>query len=453
VLKSSSIIARILWLHIVVVGGAAILMPLTLYFLLVAETDSLHRQSMREQADRIVHRLSVGDGDWRLDLTEGMRDLYSEAYGRYAFAIVDDGARVVLSSRGDHSAIFPDDPRAPQPTFLETRRGDALIAGASIPATVGGRAAWIEVAEDMSHRDVLTDDVVANFFPAVAWITLPILLAVLIIDAEIVRRSFRPVLLASKQASEIGPRRTDIRLSLAKIPSEIRPLVEAINQALDRLERGFKIEREFSADAAHELRTPLAILRTRIDTLPDKEIAGPLRKDVESMSRTVGQLLETAELETVVIDPAARAELRAICADVVGFLAPLALDQGKDIALSGAEHEVWISGDAEMIGRAVRNLVENAIRHTSSRGCVEVMVEEDGTIRVRDQGPGIVDDDREHLFRRFWRRDRSRSGGAGLGLAIVRQVVDVHGGTIGVENRPEGGAEFSVNFGPPITAP
>jgi len=175
-----------------------------------------------------------------------------------------------------------------------------------------------------------------------------------------------------------------------------------------------------------------------------------LRADVEAMTRTVGQLLETAELETVVVEPAARTELRDICADVVGFLAPLALEQGKDIALAGAEHQVWIAGDAEMIARAVRNLVENAIRHSLPGTSVEVVLEEDATIRVRDQGPGIGESDREHLFRRFWRRDRSRTGGAGLGLAIVRQIVDVHGGTIDVTNRPAGGAEFSVNFGRPI---
>jgi signal transduction histidine kinase len=164
------------------------------------------------------------------------------------------------------------------------------------------------------------------------------------------------------------------------------------------------------------------------------------------MTRTIGQLLETAELETVEIDPSARADLRAVCEDVVGFLAPLALGQGKDIELSGTEQPVWITGDAEMIGRAVRNLVENAIRHSPRGGSVEVVLEDDGTIRVRDQGPGISDSDREHLVRRFWRRDRSRTGGAGLGLAIVRQIVEVHNGAISVVNRPTGGAEFSVSL-------
>lgn len=452
-LRSKSIIARILWLHIIVVGGASILMPLMLYFLLVAETNSLHRQAMNEQADRVANHLTDSDGGWKLDLPEGLQDLFSEAYGRYAYAVIDDRGQVVFSSRSDRVPIFPDDRRLSTPAFLEMHQGNALIAGASIPTKVAGRPAWIEVAEDMSHRDVLTDDVVANFFPKVAWITLPILLVVLLIDAEVVRRSFRPVLLASKQASEIGPSRIDVRLPVASIPTEIRPLVEAVNQALDRLEHGFKIQREFSADAAHELRTPLTILRTRIDTLADRHVCELLRQDVESMTRTVGQLLETAELETIVVDPAARADLHAICAEVIGFIAPLALEQGKDIALSGSERPLWISGDAEMIARAVRNLVENAIKHSPADTSVEILLEDDGTIQVRDQGPGISASDREHLFRRFWRRDRTRSGSAGLGLAIVRQIVEAHNGTIGVENRPSGGAQMSVNFGRPGATP
>jgi signal transduction histidine kinase len=453
VLTSRSIISRILWLHVVVVVCASIAIPLALYVLLAAETDHLHRRAMREQADYIVHRLSHDDGGWRLDTSDGMRALYSEAYGRYAYAILDAEGRVVLSSRRSNGQLFPGDRPRAEPVMLKTSQGGDLIAGVGVPATVDGRALWIEVAESMSHRDVLTDDVVSNFFTAVAWVTLPILLLVIVIDAVIIRRSFRPVLAVSRQASDIGPRRTDIRLEMTGMPSEVGPLVEAVNQALDRLEHGYRVLRQFSADAAHELRTPLAILRTRIDTMKDRDTAAALRGDVELMSRTVGQLLEIAELETVTIEAGARAELRAVCADVVAFLAPLAVGQGKDIALGGGERPVWVAGDAEMITRAVRNLVENAIRHTPVSSTVDVLVGDDGGVRVCDQGPGIGDSDRENLFRRFWRKDRSHAGSAGLGLAIVRQIVDIHGGTVTVDNRPEGGAEFHVTFGQPVDAP
>lgn len=450
-LKSSSIVARILWLHVIVVGGASILMPLMLYLLLGAEANRLHGRAMHEQADRITHHLVIADGRWRLDLPEPMQDLYSEAYGRYTYAVVDGAGTVLFTSRGDGEAVFPNDPRGSAPRALETRRAGELVAGTSNPLTADGNSVWVQVAENMAHRDALMDDVVANFFPAVAWITLPILLAMLVLDAVIVRRSLRPVLLASNQAKEIGPRRTGVRLSGSAIPTEVRPLVEAVNQALDRLEQGLKVQREFSANAAHELRTPLTILRTRIDTLPDKETSKLLRDDVEAMTRTVGQLLDLAELETMTVDPAARVDLRAICAEVIAFLAPLALDQGKDIALGGSEQPLWIAGDAGMIARAIRNLVENAIRYGPVGSAIQVDLDGDGTIHVRDEGPGIGDSDREHLFQRFWRKHRAASGSAGLGLAIVRQIVDAHGGTIAVINRPTGGAQFSVNFGSPIT--
>ena len=451
-MRSNSIISRILWLHVIVVGGASLVIPLMLYVLLEAETDGLHRRAMREQADVILSHLSRDGERWRLGLSTDLQALYSPAYGRYFFAVRDVAGRVVLSSLGDGKAVFPDVRPSATPEVLKSQASNAVLAGVGIPAVVAGEHLWVEIAENMSHRDVLTDDVVSNFFSRVAWVTIPILLLVIVIDAVIVRRLFRSVLLASRQARDIGPRRTDVRLAAEAIPSEVRPLVDAVNQALERLDHGFRRQREFSADAAHELRTPLAILRTRIDTLPDPQVSQALRRDVELMSRMVGQLLEIAELEAVSIDPLSRADLRAVCADVVAFLAPLALGQDKEVALGGVERPVWIGGDAEMIAGAVRNLVENAIRHTKPGSTVEVVVDGDGTVRVRDEGPGIGEHDRDDLFRRFWRKDRSRSGSAGLGLAIVRRIVDIHGGTISVENRPQGGAEFAVSFGSPIAA-
>jgi signal transduction histidine kinase len=382
-----------------------------------------------------------------LDLPEEMRDIFSEAYGRYAYAILDPHGQVLFASRKAQAPIFPQDARSPEPAYLAVRESGAALYGASIPKEIGDRKVWIEVAENLSHRDVLIDDVVANFFPRVAWITLPILLVVLGIDVEIVRRAFRPVLQASRQASEIGPRRTDIRLQVTGIPDEIRSLVVAVNEALDRLEYGLRVQKEFAADAAHELRTPLAILRTRIDTLADRQLSELLREDVESMSRTVSQLLEMAELETLHVDPADKADLHAVCAEVVELIAPWAIAQTKTIALTGAEHPVWIKGHAEMIARAIRNLVENAIRHTPAGASVEVAVDDHGTVHVRDEGTGIGENERELLFQRFWRRDRKRPG-AGLGLSIVQRIVEAHGGRITIANRSTGGAEFSLKFVP-----
>jgi signal transduction histidine kinase len=120
--------------------------------------------------------------------------------------------------------------------------------------------------------------------------------------------------------------------------------------------------------------------------------------------------------------------------------------QGKQIALSGCETPVWIQANAPMVSRAIRNLVENAIRHTPAGTTVDVEVAPDGTINVKDNGHGVPESDRELVFRRFWRARRDNSQGAGLGLAIVSRIAEIHGAEIVVGDNPDGGAAFSIRF-------
>jgi len=166
------------------------------------------------------------------------------------------------------------------------------------------------------------------------------------------------------------------------------------------------------------------------------------------MSRIVAQLLEIAELDTLVLDPGERADLHAVCAEVVAAIAPLAVSQGKEIALKGDGAAVVIHGNAEMLHQAIFNLAENAIKFSPTGSTVDVEVAADGDLRVRDHGPGIAEAEREVIFQRFWRGDRQRSDGAGLGLSIVRAVAEDHGAKIAVANRPGGGAEFTLRFQP-----
>ena len=135
-----------------------------------------------------------------------------------------------------------------------------------------------------------------------------------------------------------------------------------------------------------------------------------------------------------------------VCADVAEFIAPLALEQGREIALTGPSKPVWVNGNAEMMKRAIRNLAPNAIKHTPPQTVVEFVVTESGTVSVLDRGPGISDEERELIFRRFWSRNRSQPGSTGLGLSIVQRIAELYGATITVENRAAGGAQFSIPF-------
>ncbi|MBR1025907.1 two-component sensor histidine kinase [Bradyrhizobium liaoningense] len=431
-----SLIWRMVFMHIVAVAVVAIFLPLVLFWLLNSEVDQLHREAMRAQAEVLAERIvAAPDGLLTFNLPDSLRGLYSEAYGRYLYDIRDADGRLLFSSRRKTGAAA-----SVPPTLSET------ISGAGVTRIIDGKIVRIRVAEDLAHRDVIIDDIISNFFRRVGWITIPILLILLAADIIIFRRAIAPLWKASEEASNIGPARTDIRLPTEQIPREIMPLVTAVNQALDRLEDGFRVQRQFTADAAHQLRTPLTILRTRIETLGDGAARQALHDDIEGMSRIVAQLLEIAELDTLVLDPGETADLRAVCAEVVGSIAPLAIAQHKDIALKGADAPVLIHGNAEMLQRAIFNLAENAIKFTAKDTSVDVEVRDDGSVRVRDCGPGIAEAERELIFQRFWRADRQRSDGAGLGLSIVRGVADDHAATVAVENLPGGGAEFTLRF-------
>jgi signal transduction histidine kinase len=436
-------------LHVIAVAMTSAIMPAVLYWLLESETNNLHRESMRDNAETIAHHLVLrADGSWTLNLPAGSRDIYSRAYGRYAYAILDNEGKVLFSSLESKEPLFPKETSTADASTLQARHGKVLLTGASVPTHIGDQTVWVEVGENLEHRDVIIDDIVADFFQRVGWVTIPILAILLAIDILIVRRALQPLIAASKLAQSISPKRADKRLTSEGIPKEVTPLVLAVNQALGRLEQGLRAQREFTADAAHELRTPLAILRMRVDTLPDDPVRTELQRDIEGMCWVANQLLAMAELESFALDPHEITDVTIVCADVAEALTPLALTQRKDLALTGVDAPTWVKGNQELIHTAIRNLVENAINHTPQGTDVEIEVERDGGVSVLDRGPGIPAAERELVFQRFWRRDRRRSGSAGLGLAIVRRIVEAHGATITIEDRPSGGAKFSLRFTP-----
>ncbi|HUL04986.1 MAG TPA: ATP-binding protein [Candidatus Acidoferrum sp.] len=322
---------------------------------------------------------------------------------------------------------------------------DGLVrssAFARLPTAAG--LAVIQVSDlrsdvDVSRRGML-DSLTGNVLP----IMLPLMAAVLIIGVLTIRDSLAPMQQLARRAARISPTATDVRLPAAGLPPELKPMVVAINGALDRLDEGFRMQREFTADAAHELRTPLAILATHLDSLENKQVAAALRADVERMSRLVNQLLSVATLEALAVAPDEIADLQAIAVDVAGSLAPLALKRGRSIAVTGTTEPVAVRGNAESLRQALRNLIENALQHTPAGTEVEIEVTHEPAVHVSDRGPGVPPELRSRVIQRFWRADRRKGEGSGLGLAIVSRILAAHGGRLAVDDAAGGGARFSL---------
>jgi signal transduction histidine kinase len=359
-----------------------------------------------------------------------------------------DGRVLAASSPAAVTRMAPPPADWRQGVFTDTgSSGDGLVrsTGFSRLSTPVGLAV-VQVSDirsdvDVSRRGML-DSLTGNVLP----IMLPLMAAVLIIGVLTIRDSLAPMQELARRAARISPTATDVRLPAAGLPPELKPMVVAINGALERLDEGFRMQREFTADAAHELRTPLAILATHLDSLENRQVAAALRADVERMSRLVNQLLSVATLEALAVAPDEIADLQAIAVDVAGSLAPLAVKRGRSLAVTGTTAAVPVRGNAESLRQALRNLIENALQHTPAGTEVEIEVTGEPAVHVSDRGPGVPPELRNRVVQRFWRADRRKGEGSGLGLAIVSRILAAHGGRLAVDDALGGGARFSLHL-------
>ena len=383
-----------------------------------------------------------------LSLPPTLQQAYSAAAQQSVFAIRDKGGQLIEASTPEIGAIVARWPPADSESsyFRLSSFGPSArdYSGVSIKLDSTAGPLSVTVAE-ASGGDQLVHSILREFVFDIAWYVPPFVAGALLL-AFSVRRSLRPLRAASAQASAIGPESIALRLPETDVPTEALPLVIAVNRALDRLEQGFLIQRRFTANAAHELRTPLTIITARLDTLEGNGQVSALREEVARMNRLVEQLLCVARLDSVTLDASSPVDLHQLAEEVVGSMAHLALSASRSIALTGADHPVLVTGNAAAIADALRNLIENALAHTPPESEVVVEVGPEGTISVQDSGPGISAEDRPHIFERFWRGKGVRANGAGLGLAIVMEIVRAHGASITVSDGTPRGARFDLLF-------
>lgn len=306
-----------------------------------------------------------------------------------------------------------------------------------------GRNWIVTVVEPETGGDFI-HSVLEEFLFDMAWLIPLVACATLAIGAISLHRGLRPLRRVSEQAATIEPANLEPRLATADIPAEIRPLVQAFNKVLDRLQAGMEQQRRFTANAAHQLRTPLTILMAELELLEGDEKISSLRRDAARMTRLVEQLLQVARLDSMELDVSQRLDLHAVAVQVISELAPLAQQKPCELALEG--ESVMVRGNFEALADALRNLIDNALTHTPANGSVVVEVISPGTIKVTDQGPGIPPDQKERVFERFWRGQNSRHSGAGLGLSIVREIMLAHGGEVIIEKTGKAGTTFVLKL-------
>jgi signal transduction histidine kinase len=360
------------------------------------------------------------------------------------YVVVDRDGHPLLASMPAPAIDFRRIPRKADATYLSRRSRHTVYAVLSVPILLRGRPLWVVATQNLNHPASIVDDIVRQFLLYGVLVVLPLLLILLAIDALIVRHALRPVRRASALVRTIAPTRLDVRLTDPDIPLEVRPLAEAVNVALDRLTDSLQMQRDFTADAAHELRTPITVARVRAGEIADPDLRGALIGDLDALTRTVGHLLDITEMDSFDSLSLDHVDLSELAREGVAAVAPLVFREGKSIALHNADQPFVVLAQPQFVTRALGALLENAIKHTPAGTRINVAVGPD-SFSVIDDGPGIPLVEQEHVFRRFWRHDRTTTANAGLGLAIVQRVAEVHDGRITLESQP-GRTRFTFTF-------
>jgi signal transduction histidine kinase len=407
----------------------------------------LRDKTLTEHAHNLGSYIETDKGTLRLNMPQGEKKLYATAGRYYQYVIRNEAGQIVFESPVAYIDRFPskwpDADKIESFEFVDIK--NTRFVGKSIRYDFRGKSYLIQVARSKNAADELSNLVTTTFMHKLTVFGAPFLALLIAIIVFSIRQSLAPISRVSQQAQGISAASPDVRLEEGSLPDEIVPLVHAVNQALDRLEAGIAAQKEFTANAAHELRTPLAVLRSHLDLMADQDMASKLGGDVDSMSRLVTQLLDSVRLDSSAGLVMERMDLAAAVRAVCTAIWPLMVREGRELEVSGIDNPVWISGNYDSVYRSLRNVLENTLHHTPDKTPVSVSIV--GTsVSVRDHGPGIAESDKGKVFDKFWRKNHGQGTGAGIGLSIVEKTMSLHGGHAHVENSPRGGAIFILTF-------
>jgi two-component system sensor histidine kinase QseC len=360
------------------------------------------------------------------------------------YRILDRSGGIIVSSEADALALTP--PGQPFDSTLRSytlNHGRETLVVRTEPMLHGTQTYYIQVA--ISRRlagfgraligRLLVNDLWRFALGSVVLVTVAVYFTL--------RKVLKPLREASAAAARIDAHNMSKRLPTQDLPIEFLPLVDAFNLTLDRLENGYIVQRAFLAGAAHELKTPLALIRAQIDMdrTTDREV---LLHDIDGMARQVNQLLHLAEASETQNYVFESVDVTAVAEDVADYLRRLAERREVYVEVRCAPGIPVLQADRGAMFMLLKNLVENAIQHSPVSGIVAVTMDTDH-LCIRDEGPGIVSEELPKLFKRFWRGPMRRNEGAGLGLSICAEIAAAHKWGLTARST-ERGAEFILSF-------
>lgn len=358
---------------------------------------------------------------------EHMGWLFESLDEEVAYRILDSSANAVLYSAAGE-AFWQNIPAdAWQNRFFSFEINNIIVDGATSEIEYNGQVWLVQSAISQRFMNFSYKIFALRFMQeGILWFALVLVLVFGICAQITLSLTLRPLHKLSESAAAISPHSINARLSQNGVPSEIAPLVQSFNQTLDRLEIGYRVQQEFLASAAHELKTPLTLIQAQLELMTESQERSWLLRDVEYMSRQVQQLLLLAEASEVRNYTLTAVDLVELVTDVTGYLSRIADTARVTFHLDASDSPVIWQADKGALFTLLKNLLENAVQHAPTNSAVDIYITQT-TCCVRDHGPGL---DQEHivrLFERFWRASDRRDTGAGLGLAICREIAQAHG--------------------------
>jgi heavy metal sensor kinase len=447
---------------------AAVLLSVSSWWMLRRSLIATEYHELQERAEDVQLLLTqLGPGAGPEFLQQRFREIYQvKDDGKYLQVLDQDGRWVYRSKRMVDEGLCPPAPGdlPPEGSIVEFHQGTRYVRALAYAIRANGRAYTVQTGIALNKSMVL----LSAFGAQLVLLTPAVLILAALGGHFMSRKALAPVAAIATEARRINDKNLDIRLPIAATEDEISHLSETLNQMLERVESGVRGIRDFTANAAHELRTPLALIRTEVEVaLSQPRVAGEYREACEQvqveavrMTSLIDSLLMLARVDTgteaLRFEPLDANQLIVQVGEKWKTAMRLAL---LDFSVIPAPVPVFVSGDADSLQRLLTILLDNAVRYTMPGGAVHLqVVHQRGRVvfNVRDTGIGIAPEHQTRVFDRFYRVDRARGGGsrgAGLGLALAKWIAEKHGTSVSVESMIGKGSVFGVALPEIATAP